>query len=74
MYRSAGQDVIGGAGQGSQRLKNRIASILLDSNFEIALKEFVVYRKDLFPPREFDDAKIKQLYLLVDGGDDQMSL
>lgn len=34
-----------------QRLetKNRIALILLDSNFEIALKEFVVHRSDLFP-------------------------
>lgn len=47
-----------------QRLesKNRIALILLDSNFEIALKEFVVHRKDLFPPREFDDAKIQHLF------------
>ncbi|MFZ1219798.1 MAG: ATP-binding protein, partial [Chthoniobacterales bacterium] len=34
-----------------QRLetKNRIALILLDSNFEIALKEFIVHRSDLFP-------------------------
>jgi hypothetical protein len=46
-------------GQGS-RLKNGIASILPESNFEIVLKEFVVHRKDLFPPREFDDAKIQQ--------------
>jgi hypothetical protein len=30
--------------------KNRIALILLDSNFEIALKEFIVHRPDLFPP------------------------
>ncbi len=29
--------------------KNRIALILLDSNFEIALKEFIVHRSDLFP-------------------------
>lgn len=29
--------------------KNRIALILLDSNFEIALKEFIVHRTDLFP-------------------------
>jgi hypothetical protein len=29
--------------------KNRIALILLDSNFEIALKEFIVSRTDLFP-------------------------
>jgi hypothetical protein len=34
-----------------QRLetKNRLALIMLDSNFEIALKEFVTHRKDLFP-------------------------
>jgi hypothetical protein len=29
--------------------KNRLALIMLDSNFEIALKEFVVHRDDLFP-------------------------
>jgi hypothetical protein len=34
-----------------QRLetKNRLALIVLDSNFEIALKEFVTHRKDLWP-------------------------
>lgn len=47
-----------------QRLetKNRIALILLDSNFEIALKEFVVHRNDHFPPQQFDDARIRQLF------------
>lgn len=47
-----------------QRLetKNRIALILLDSNFEIALKEFVVHRGDLFPPKTYNDAKIKELF------------
>lgn len=47
-----------------QRLetKNRIALILLDSNFEIALKEFIVHRKDLFPPKQFDDAAIQKLF------------
>jgi hypothetical protein len=34
--------------------KNRIALILLDSNFEIALKEFIVHRHDLFPPHKTD--------------------
>jgi hypothetical protein len=29
--------------------KNRVALILLDSNFEIALKEFIVNRTDLYP-------------------------
>src|SRR4029077_18987312 len=35
---------------------NRISFILLDSTFEIALKEFIVHRGDLFPPKEYDDA------------------
>lgn len=47
-----------------QRLetKNRVALILLDSNFEIALKEFIVHRTDLFPPSVYNDAKIQQLF------------
>jgi hypothetical protein len=47
-----------------QRLetKNRIALILLDSNFEIALKEFMVHRTDLFPKGTYNDAKIAQLF------------
>lgn len=47
-----------------QRLdtKNRIALILLDSNFEIALKEFIVHRTDLFPRNAYDDAKIQRLF------------
>ena len=42
--------------------RNRMALILLDSNFEIGLKEFIVHRKDLFPPKEFNDAKIRELF------------
>jgi len=47
-----------------QRLetKNRIALILLDSNFEIALKEFVVHRHDLFSPSQYNDPAIQQLF------------
>lgn len=47
-----------------QRLdtRNRIALVLLDSNFEIALKEFIVHRSDLFPKRIYDDAKIAALF------------
>jgi len=47
-----------------QRLdtRNRIALILLDSNYEIALKEFIVSRTDLFPPHTYTDAKIAQLF------------
>ena len=42
--------------------KNRFALILLDSNFEIALKEFIVNRTQLFPRHEFTDAKIGALF------------
>jgi hypothetical protein len=42
--------------------KNRVALVLLDSNFEIALKEFLVHRTDLFPPHIYNDAKIVQLF------------
>jgi Histidine kinase-, DNA gyrase B-, and HSP90-like ATPase len=47
-----------------QRLetKNRIALILLDSNFEIALKEFIVHRHDLFPPTQYNDSTIRRLF------------
>jgi hypothetical protein len=42
--------------------KNRISLILLDSTFEIALKEFIVHRKDLFPVREFTDTRFASLF------------
>lgn len=42
--------------------KNRAALILLDSNFEIALKEFIVNRHDLFPPNTYNDTKLVQLF------------
>lgn len=42
--------------------KNRIALILLDSNFEIALKEFIVHRPDLFPAGKFTDTYIATLF------------
>jgi hypothetical protein len=48
--------------RGRLETKNRISLILLDSTFEIALKEFIVHRQDLFPPREFDDAEIRRLF------------
>jgi hypothetical protein len=37
--------------------RNRIALVLLDSNFEIALKEFIAHRDDLFP-----NANLKTLF------------
>lgn len=42
--------------------KNRVALILLDSNLEIALKEFIVHRTDLFPPYKYNDAAILALF------------
>jgi hypothetical protein len=47
-----------------QRLetRNRASLILLDSNFEIALKEFIVHRSDLFPPAQFSDGKLLELF------------
>lgn len=42
--------------------KNRLALIILDSNFEIALKEFIVHRSDLFPPAQYGDKKIAEIF------------
>ncbi|GAA0547349.1 hypothetical protein FHS83_000857 [Rhizomicrobium palustre] len=42
--------------------KNRLALIILDSNFEIALKEFIVHRDDLFPAREYTDSRIAGIF------------
>lgn len=42
--------------------KNRIVLILLDSNFEIALKEFIIHRIDLFPQATYGSVKIAQLF------------
>ena len=42
--------------------KNRFSLIVLDSTFEIALKEFIVHNKKLFSPREFDDVAIATLF------------
>jgi hypothetical protein len=49
---------------GKQKLstKNRIALVLLDSNFEIALKEFIVSRTDLFPPQPYPDTRIATIF------------
>ena len=43
--------------------KNRVALILLDSNFEIALKEFIVHRKDLFPSHVYTNVKLATLFM-----------
>lgn len=54
-------DVI--AGQKKFEYRNRAALILLDSNFEIALKEFIVHRKDLFPAHIWTNVKLSQLFV-----------
>ncbi|HVZ47491.1 MAG TPA: ATP-binding protein [Gemmatimonadaceae bacterium] len=41
---------------------NRIALILLDSTFEIAIKEFVVHRTDLFPVKQHETAQLRELF------------
>lgn len=42
--------------------RNRLALILLDSNFEIAMKEFIVARADLFPPNKYKNSHIASLF------------
>lgn len=42
--------------------RNRIALILLDSNFEIALKEYIVARSDIFPPAKYKNSQIANLF------------
>lgn len=39
--------------------RNRAALILLDSNFEIALKEYIVTNKQAFPPQNYTNKQIK---------------
>ncbi len=42
--------------------RNRVALILLDSNFEIALKEYIVSNKAKFPPHTYTDAFIANMF------------
>lgn len=49
-------------GRQKYETKNRAALILLDSNFEIALKEFIVHRKDLFPSHAYTNIKLATLF------------
>lgn len=42
--------------------KNRAALILLDSNFEISLKEYIVNSPELFPVNVYNDGKISKLF------------
>lgn len=53
-------DVISGLKKFQTR--NRASLILLDSNFEISLKEFIVHRKDLFPAHKYTNVYIAQLF------------
>lgn len=49
-------------GRQKYETKNRAALILLDSNFEIALKEFIVNNKKLFPAHTYTSAKLATLF------------
>jgi hypothetical protein len=49
-------------GRQKYETKNRAALILLDSNFEIALKEYIVHKKDLFPPHVYTNVKLATLF------------
>jgi hypothetical protein len=42
--------------------RNRAALILLDSNFEIALKEYITNNPALFPPGKYPNSKIQGLF------------
>jgi hypothetical protein len=42
--------------------KNRIALLLLDSTFEIALKEFIVHDTTRFPRKDFGDEQLRLLF------------
>jgi hypothetical protein len=42
--------------------KNRIAAVLLNGDFGIGLKEFIVHRADLLPRHNYNDTKIAQLF------------
>lgn len=53
-------DLVGA--QSKFRTRNRAALILLDSNFEIALKEFIVHRKDLFPAHKYTNTFLVTLF------------
>ena len=53
-------DIVGA--QRKFQTRNRTALILLDSNFEIALKEFIVHRKELFPAHKYTNSYISNLF------------
>lgn len=62
---------------GRQKLetRNRIALILLDSNFEIALKEFIVHRTDLFPLKKVDIQQLfERRYLVIKAVSQQVKI
>jgi hypothetical protein len=49
-------------GRQKYETRNRVALILLDSNFEIALKEFIVHRKDIFPSHKYNNTYLATLF------------
>lgn len=46
----------------SLQTRNRLALVLLDSNLEIGLKEYIVHQADQFPPQRFGDAQLVDLF------------
>jgi len=51
------------SGQKKFTTRNRAALILLDSNFEIALKEFITHNKTLFPVSKFGPVELAKLFM-----------
>jgi hypothetical protein len=51
------------SGQKKFQTRNRAALILLDSNFEIALKEFITHNKTLFPVSKFGPVELAKLFM-----------
>jgi hypothetical protein len=54
--------VVDGVARRNIDSKGRIALVLLDSNLEIGLKEYIVHQTDKFPPQKFSDVKIAELF------------
>lgn len=49
-------------GRQKMETRNRAALILLDSNFEIALKEYIVHNPAIFPPGKYPNGQIASLF------------
>ncbi|WP_424968805.1 hypothetical protein, partial [Dinoroseobacter sp. S375] len=54
--------VVDGIARRKMDTKGRIALILLDSNLEIGLKEYIVHSPEKFPPQKYGDAEIAKIF------------